>query len=238
MNLDAEHNEGREPTFSGMHNRIEDLIGQLASEDVPIHAAAAQELIDLGGAAAVALSRVCNAPSAFSHRAGDTLTKIGPEAVEPLVRVLKTGDCDGQVHAIVGLTLLKEPAPLQPLVDALESPFAEVRKAAVSALRMLRDRKAVEPLIRHLQDDDIEVAASAAWTLGWIGDRRAVGPLLLALESRNWRLRAAAASGLGDIGDEHTLDAVRSHLLDPKTKVRKAVKLALTQFHFRKLAQP
>lgn len=174
-----------------MRDRTQDLINQLASDDAHIYAAAVRQLLHGGAKAAVALSRVCDSPSVLSRRAADALMKIGRDAVEPLVQVLKTGDREAQVHAINGLLLLNEPSSLEPLIEVLESPFAEVRRAAVSALGMLRDPKAVEPVIRHLQDGDIEVAAGAAGTLGWIRDHRAVAPLLLALENRNWRLRQA-----------------------------------------------
>src|SRR5262245_27683690 len=178
-------------TFSDLGEQIQDQMERLGSDDAHIHAAAVRQLLDGGSASAVALSRACNTPSAFSRRAAEALRKIGREAVEPLVQVLKTGDCDAQVHAIIGLHLICDPSSLQPLMEALESPFAEVRKAAIGALWKLKDERAVEPLIRHLQDEDIDVAASAAGTLGWIGDRRVVGPLLLALENRHWRLRQA-----------------------------------------------
>jgi HEAT repeat protein len=213
---------------------MQDLIKQLASDDAHIYAAAVRQLLHGGAKAAVALSRVCDSPSVLSRRAADALIKIGRDAVEPLVQVLKTGDQEAQVHAINGLLLLNEPSSLQALIEALESPFAVVRRATASALWMLRDSNAVEPLIRHLLDDDIDVAAGVASTLGWIGDRRAVAPLLLALENRNWRLRRAAAFALGDIGDEHALEAVRGHLFDPKPQVRKAVKGALLRFDIRK----
>jgi HEAT repeat protein len=216
-----------------MSNRIQDLIGQLASEAVSVHAAAADQLVRSGAAAAVALSRVCNTPSAFSRRAAAALVGIGRFAIEPLIAVLKTGDRDAQVQAITGLRLLNEPSSLPSLLEALESPYSEVRKAAIGGLWMLRDRKAVGPLIRHLKDDDIEVAAAAAGALGWIEDRQAVAPLLLALENRNWRLRQAAAYALGSIGDDDALDAVRRHLFDPKPQVRKAVKCGLARFHQR-----
>src|SRR5262249_19275763 len=146
--------------------------------DAHIHAAAVRQLLEGGAEMAAPLSRVCNDATDFSRRAANALIKIGRAAIEPLVQVVKSGDREAQVHAIIGLHLLQDPSSLEPLIDALASPFVDVRQAAIGALWMLRDQKAVEPLIRHLQDDDIGVAASAAGTLGWIGDRRAVEPLL------------------------------------------------------------
>lgn len=222
-----------------MRDRIQDLMNQLGSDDAHIHAAAVRELLDGGAASVVAFCGLfCDAPATtLSNRAAEALKKLGRDAVEPLVRVLKTGNPESQLYAIVGLKMLCESSSLHPLLGALESSHVEVRKAAIGGLWMLRDQRAVEPLIGHLSEEDVEVAAEAAHTLGWIGDRRAVGPLLLALENRDWRLRQSAAYALGSIGDEQTLDAIRRHLSDPKPQVRKAVKGALSRFHFRKVRQ-
>jgi hypothetical protein len=217
-----------------MQVSIQELIEQLASETQSIHEPAAQNLVESGAAAAVPLSQICNTPSCFSHRAAAVLKRIGEDAVEPLVQVLQTGDCEVQVHAIIGLHLLNNKKALSPLVAALDSPFAQVRKAATRALWMLRDTEAVEPLIQCLKDEDIEVRESAASALGSIGDSLAVEPLLEMLENPVWRLRQAAAYALGQIGDERALDAVRKHIYDPKKRVRKAVKSALASFHFRR----
>jgi HEAT repeat protein len=218
-----------------MRDRIQELMSQLASTDEKISVAAARQLLEGGGDSVVALCALfCDGPTtSLSSRALDSLKKLGPDAVEPLVRVLKSGSPEEQVYAIVGLKMLCEPCSLQPLLEALESPHPQVRQAAIGGLRMLRDKRAVEPLIRRLQDDR-EVAAAAAWTLGWLEDRRAVAPLLALLGNRDWRLRQAAAFALGQIGDEEALDAIRSHLGDSKPQVRKTVKRALANFHWRK----
>ena len=113
---------------------LQELIEQLASETQSIHEPAAQNLVEAGAAAAVPLSQICNTPSRFSHRAAAVLKRIGADAVEPLVQVLQTGDCEAQVHAIIGLHLLNNKKALSPLVAALDSPFAQVRKAATRAL--------------------------------------------------------------------------------------------------------
>jgi HEAT repeat protein len=232
----------RDPTtFSHGCDRIQDLINRLASGDANVRADAVRQLLHGGTASVVAFCGLfCDGPATpLSNRATEVLKKLGRDAVEPLVRVLKTGSPEAQVYAIVGLQMLGEPSAWQPLLEALESPYAKVRRGAIDSLWMLRDQKAVEPLIRHLQhDNDFEVTVAAASALGWIGDRRAVDSLLSALENRHWRMRQAAAYALGSIGDEQTLDAIRRHLFDPKPQVRRAVKGALSQFHWRRLHPP
>jgi HEAT repeat protein len=224
-----------------MGDRTQDLMNRLASGDAHVRADAVRQLLGGGAASVVAFCGLFRdgPATALSNLATEALKKLGPDAVKPLVHVLKTGNPDAQVYAIVGLKMLGEPSALEPLVEALESPCAEVRKEAIGGLWMLRDQKAVGPLIRHLQqDNDFEVTLAAAGALGWIGDRRAVEPLLSALENCHWRMRQTAAYALGSIGDEQTLDAIRRHLFDPKPQVRKAAKGALSQFHFRKQPQP
>jgi Acetyltransferase (GNAT) domain/HEAT repeats/PBS lyase HEAT-like repeat len=217
-----------------MHDDIGRLLEQLSSERPDVYGPAAKDLVRNGAAAAVPLSRVCDAATPFSRRAATLLLQIGRDAIEPLIQVLKTNDRDAQRHAIIALQLIRDPSSLPALIDALSTPSPEVRNAAIMALWTLRDPKAVEPLIHVLQNDEIRVATMAAGTLGWIGDRKAIPPLLWALEHRNWQMREAAASALGEIGDNDTLDAVRAHLSDPKPQVRKAVQGALMQFHRRR----
>jgi HEAT repeat protein len=225
---------------SAMSDRIQVLMKQLASDDEHIRTVAVRELLAGGAASVIAFCGLfCDGPSTpASSRAAETLKKLGREAVEPLVRVLKSGSPEAQVYAIVGLYMLREPAALEPLLEALENSHVEVRKAAIRGLWTLRDPRAVEPLIGHLTEADIDVVASVVDTLGFIGDRRAVGPLLSLLEDRRWQLRQAAAYALGSIGDERTLDAIHRRLFDPKPQVRKAVKAALTGFHCRKRRPP
>jgi HEAT repeat protein len=97
-----------------MRDRIQDLMKQLASGDAHVQAAAVRELLAGGAASVVAFCGLfCDGPAtALSNRAAETLKELGRDAVEPLVRVLKTGNPESQVYAIVGLKMLGEPSSL------------------------------------------------------------------------------------------------------------------------------
>ena len=134
-------------------------------------------------------------------------------AVEPLIALLKTGEC-GDVRF-------------------------NVRAEAAKALGQLGDARAVEPLMASLADDDGATRTSALEALGRLGDQRAVEPLLAELEPLR---RAPTVSGsapadpaarwlaiyryyviraLGKLGDPRAvslLEWIRAHEHEPVLK--------------------
>ena len=104
-------------------------------------------------------------------------------AVEPLIALLKTGEC-GDVRF-------------------------NVRAEAAKALGQLGDARAVEPLMASLADDDGATRTSALEALGRLGDQRAVEPLLAA--TRTWQYPSGATI-LGNLGDQRAVEPLLAEL--------------------------
>ena len=94
----------------------------------------------------------------------DTLVKIGPKAVDPLLSAFKT---DKRLN---------------------------VRLNAVVALVKLKDERAVQTLIQALEDQDWAVRGKAAWALGELKDKRAVEPLIACLDESTMKKNARVLS--------------------------------------------
>jgi len=108
----------------------------------------------------------------------DSLAKIGPRAVEPLIIALK------------------------------DQNSAVLRHGAAEALGEIKDPRAVEPLIAAaLRDDDYRVTWPVAEALGKIKDPRAVESLIVACSNRSSYVRKAAADALVGMANVPSLNA-------------------------------
>jgi HEAT repeat protein len=127
------------------------------------------------------------------------LEKIGGQAVEPLIRVLKVKNKNVQVWTEVILGSIKDPRAVEPLLQALKDEDQTVRAGAVDALCKIEE-PAVEPLIQSLKKENNIVARLGIVTvLGGIGDMRAVEPLNQAMMDEDARVRLGALIGLEKI---------------------------------------
>ncbi len=160
--------------------------------------------------------------TALDH-AGSLLLDIGPSAVEPLVKRLRTDPRRGRDVAGAVLCEMGEPA-IEALATCLTHEEADVRATAAFLFTALRDPigRAEPALIELLDDPDELVRQSAAYALGSQGSHKAV-PRLIALATRPVQMppreadedawadaypydTCAAVDALGQLGD---LRAVR-----------------------------
>ena len=75
-----------------------------------------------------------------------------PQAVEPLIAVLKDADLDTRQMAIQALGQIKDPRVVAPLIAVLADNDAQTRNSAIQALGKIRELKAVDLIISALTD--------------------------------------------------------------------------------------
>lgn len=146
--------------------------------------------------------------SAARSAAVEALRHIGdPQAIAPLVQLLREGDLDVRVH--IAHELGRWPAQgLAALASLLTDPDSKVRWWAVAGLRGhgAAAFAIVEP---SLHDPDPEVRSQAIEALAEIDPEQAVPPLIARLEDQHPNVRWDAAQTLGRLGDARALPALR-----------------------------
>ncbi len=154
------------------------------------------------------------------------------KSIAKLVELLRDGDVDVRLEAVVALGRMRAGQAALPLLENLEKdPEGEVRIEVVKALSRIRSLETVERLINCFKEDGYpeldylvddlefnacwEVQSSLMDTLAKIGDSRAVVPLIEVLESGGYEdlqesgFRALAKLS-GDIAREFLLNQLKS----------------------------
>jgi HEAT repeat protein len=90
-------------------------------------------------------------------RAGEALTKIGGDAVEPLIRILRSGRTFAKTTSAYTLGSIKDKRAVESLIKALDDRDWGVRIAAITALGQIGDKKAVAPLTSLVNDRNADV---------------------------------------------------------------------------------
>jgi HEAT repeat protein/protein-S-isoprenylcysteine O-methyltransferase Ste14 len=134
------------------------------------------------------------------------LEKIGEQAVDPLIELLK--DPDPSLRQIAASTLgrIGSARAVDALMESLKDKNSNVRWDAAGALGKIRTEKAVGPLITMLKDESGPVFYQAVTSLGRIGSPKALDPLIAALDVPNYWNRKAVVTALGDLGSETAVD--------------------------------
>jgi len=109
--------------------------------------------------------------------AAQKLGEIGDEAIDPLVKLLKSNDDQMRKYATVALKNMGSEQVADSLIAALKDPDFGVRKFSAKALGELKSSKAVKPLLETLEDDDWGVRLAVMKALGDIGDEKAIDPI-------------------------------------------------------------
>lgn len=157
---------------------------------VRIGAPAVTRLIDLFGEGLV--------PDGVQKTATvDTLVKIGPPAVDQLIRALQNRNVWVRKGAAETLGTIQDRKAIEPLVELLLD--GHVRETAVQAL-LAFGRPALAPLVRALQAQEPEMRRVAADTLGVLGDPAAADALIKALKDQDKTVQNAAACALRKLG--------------------------------------
>jgi len=130
----------------------------------------------------------------------NNLVKLGPDAVRPMINVLKSETEDLRREAVVVLGRIKDALAVDALIAALQDKDPIVGYRAAGALKEIKDARAVDALIAALKNGDSIVSYGAADALGAIGNPRAVEPLIAALKDANLLLRMQASAALVQLG--------------------------------------
>lgn len=218
----------------GSARTIEPLVGSLKDPDQDVRKLAFEGLVRLGEPATPALLACLHASEENVRQ--DAIRALGaikaPEAIEPLVAMLKLGQADAQLAAQALEALNWMPmhpaervlfaftrgrfddpvndgaAAVEPLIAALADNKVVVRRSAARALGLIGDRRAVEPLMGLTKDDHPDVREHVYHSLGQLGDVRALQALITGANDDNLEARGAAVTALGALKDPRALEAL------------------------------
>ena len=102
--------------------------------------------------------------------AAKALGSLGREAMDELIRALKSGSKDIRLGIIEALAIIRDPRAVPSLISNLTDKSSEVRWVAAIALGEIGDPEVIPHLLISLKDPDKYVrygAASALASLGW-----------------------------------------------------------------------
>ena len=137
-------------------------------------------------------------------QAAIALGEIGnPDAIEPLIALMRDGERYVRSRAANALGLIGKPA-VPRLIAALNDGAVPVRCGAAAALGQTGDPDIIEPLIGALADPETEVRVEAASALAAIG-QPATGSLIRFLKYTGGERRVDVVRALGQL---HAFDAI------------------------------
>ncbi len=159
--------------------------------------------------------------------ASTALVAMGPEAIAPLVDLLRTDREADRERGIRILTKIGAPAVEQliALLQDRRSP-ADVRAAAARTLGIIGDARAITPLSGALREENAFLKQQAAIALGVIGEP-AIDQLMSMASSSLPATREIAIEALGTIHSERALNRVIEALTDQNPGVRSSAVKAL-----------
>lgn len=122
----------------------------------------------------------------------NALIKMGHEAVETLIEVLKDQNWIVREGAVQALEKIRDTRSINPLIEALKDTN---RKRISDALRSIGPAS-FEPLIEALENDDSRIRTGAAMILGEMKNPAAMTALLKAKKDKNILVRQFATSAI------------------------------------------
>lgn len=152
-----------------------------------------------------------------------TLLKLGPVAVDSLVRLLASDDSALRMTAVRVLGRMDQSTD-EKLFQALRDDRWKVRVAAVSVLAHHTSGTVVQRLLAILQDPHPAVRSASARALGRIGDTEATEALIRVLQDPQRLVRKSAAMALGKIGDRRATAPLVATLQDDAAVKRESMR--------------
>lgn len=132
-----------------------------------------------------------------------------PQAIDPLVALLRTGPADIYTEAILeALGSLARPQALPVLLDYLRHRRVNVRTKVVDAIAAIRDPRVRPALEQALRDSDPRVRGAAALALGRTGATASLPILFRAFE----RGVPEAAVAIGQLGNAASSEQLLAYL--------------------------
>lgn len=152
-----------------------------------------------------------------------TLLKLGPIAVDSLVRLLASDDNALRLTAVRVLGRMDHTVN-EKLFQVLKDERWRVRVAAVSALAHHTSETVIQHLLAILQDTHPAVRSASVRALGRIGNTKATDSLILTLQDSQWVVRKSAAKALGKIGDPRATAPLIATLQDDDAVQRESMR--------------
>jgi HEAT repeat protein len=180
---------------------IRGLIRLLSHKDPDIQYEAAGALGDIGDPRAVDPLITALKNDEFSGvrwKAAESLSRIGPPAVDALIGALQHSDDDVRWKAAIALGEIGDQRAIEPLIRALTDKYENVRAEAATSLAAM-GKDALEPLLRFLQYSDKSLRIDVVPALGELQDTDAIHPLIQMLENADEEERRAIADALDAI---------------------------------------
>jgi HEAT repeat protein len=156
------------------------------------------------------------------------LVKVGPSAIDPLIKALKGKEPRVRAGAAQALGVLSEKKAIAPLIEVLADRETIVRQEAFTSLIAIGS-PATNGLIKALVHPSPSVRRNASVILRRIG-RPTVQPLTQATSHANPGMRAAATRLLGQIGDPMAIPFLVKALRDPQEAVQELAVEAIVPF--------
>lgn len=192
------------------------------------------------------LIRALHSPDLEIHTAAaKALGTLGPEAIDVLVKAVRTRNLAVKLGIIGALSEIRDPRSIPCLIDTLKDKNSEVRWQAAIALGEIDDPAVIEPLVTALQDTDKYVRHGAAFALakrGWKPENEkelsdyyvgmqeweaakeigkpAIPSLARSLKDKDSGIRTQAIDTLGEIKDPEATPALMRSLADENREVR------------------
>lgn len=187
----------------------------LYDEDETIRAVAARALSRIGtqDAAKALADRLTSSSELTTLRTAENLERIGPLAVEPLLKLVGSEEEEkrkGQVLAARILGNLRVFEARETLKKAIVRPWnTDLRAQATLSLGRIGDPDDVPTILEAAQDDRWPVRAQAANALEMIGETSAIPTLEGLIADREWWVRLSASRALVNMGAEGEKALVR-----------------------------
>jgi HEAT repeat protein len=128
-----------------------------------------------------------------------TAAGAGPDAVEPLVGLLKDPHWDVRLAAADRLGMIRDPRAVEALLVSVQDSNKSVRRGAIAALGSIGDGRAMAPAVDLLGSTDkqlVRAAADALEKLGWTPPAGEIGERYW-VAKQNLVQAAAATAGSG-----------------------------------------
>jgi HEAT repeat protein len=200
------------------------LVGLLRDTDPTVRSAASRSLQQLGWRPGSDSQRVLQI-LAMGNLA--QVASMGPEAIDPLAEMLRTGTPDKQFAAIKALGDINDPRVTRVMVEALGKPSPGVRIAALGFLERYADPSTYEAVERLLKDSNPGIRGAVIEAMARCGGQRAVPALIRAVKDTSWEVRNAAVKALGALGATAAVDAICQLMRDPDRDVRESAVVTL-----------
>ena len=202
------------------------LVGLLRDPDPGARAAVSRSLQQLGWRPGDDSQRVLQILAMGNLR---QVAELGPQAIDPLLEMLRTGAPDKQFSAVRALGEINDPRVVKAMIEALGKPNPGIQIAALGTLERFADPSSCPAIERLLKDSNANVRGAVVEALARCGGERAVPALIRTLKDTSWDVRNATVKALGVLGPAAAaaVDGISTLLRDPDRDVRESAVIAL-----------